>query len=307
MKRFVSKPSGEADKALSYVSKSPADMLFMLNRWRETNKLKSEFILQEFVPGIEIAVGGWLGPNGFAELFLENFEHKKLMNGELGPNTGEQGTVAKYVKNSALADYLLKPMEASLVAMGHTGYFDMAAICDDEGNLWPLESTSRCGYPTLNLQIAMHTGDPVEWMLDLVNGVDTLTATDEVCTGVVMAIPDFPYSKLTKKEVSGYPIYNLSEVEAADIHHCETMRGKAPKMEGDTLRDDAPMFVTAGDYVLVATGLGETVQESMKAVYKVLDTIEMPNSAFWRTDIGKRVVKQLPKLQAMGYCAEWPD
>ena len=31
-KRYVSKPSGDADKALSYVSKSPADMVFMLDR-----------------------------------------------------------------------------------------------------------------------------------------------------------------------------------------------------------------------------------------------------------------------------------
>jgi phosphoribosylamine--glycine ligase len=37
-KRYVSKPSGDADKALSYVSKSPADMVFMLQRWKETGK-----------------------------------------------------------------------------------------------------------------------------------------------------------------------------------------------------------------------------------------------------------------------------
>ena len=38
-KRYVSKPNGDADKALSYVSKSPADMVYMLERWKKTGKL----------------------------------------------------------------------------------------------------------------------------------------------------------------------------------------------------------------------------------------------------------------------------
>src|SRR6185312_3846374 len=65
MKRYVSKPDGDADKALSYVSKSPQDMVSMLMRWKKTQKQKREFILQEFVPGIEMAVGGWFGSHGF--------------------------------------------------------------------------------------------------------------------------------------------------------------------------------------------------------------------------------------------------
>src|SRR6202000_537986 len=56
-RRFVSKPSGDADKALSYVAKSPEDLVYMLTRWKANNKLKGEFILQEFIPGIEMAVG----------------------------------------------------------------------------------------------------------------------------------------------------------------------------------------------------------------------------------------------------------
>src|SRR5580692_8141571 len=58
-KRFVSKPSGDADRALSYVSKSPKDMISQLDRWKAIGKIKEAFILQEFVKGIEMAVGGW--------------------------------------------------------------------------------------------------------------------------------------------------------------------------------------------------------------------------------------------------------
>src|SRR5476649_2056643 len=52
-----------------------------------------------------------------------------------------------------------------------------------------------------------HPGVP-QWMLDLLNGSDTLEVKENVCcVSVVIAIPDFPYSHLTNKEVSGIPVY----------------------------------------------------------------------------------------------------
>jgi phosphoribosylamine--glycine ligase len=79
MVRFVSKPSGDDDKSLSYVAKSPEDMVYMLERWKRAGKLKTSFIIQEFIDGTEMAVGGWFGPNGFARGWCENFEFKKAM------------------------------------------------------------------------------------------------------------------------------------------------------------------------------------------------------------------------------------
>ena len=119
--RLVSKPDGDVDKALSYVSKSPADMVFMLRRWDSTQKKGLRFLMQEFVPGVEFAVNGWMGKNGFARFIEESFEHKKLMNNDYGPNTGEMGTAIKYVEHSALAEEVLLPLERDLVRMGHTG------------------------------------------------------------------------------------------------------------------------------------------------------------------------------------------
>ena len=57
-RRFVSKPLGdEPDKSLSYVSKGPADMIYMLTRWKRAKRHKSGFILQECIDGCEMAVG----------------------------------------------------------------------------------------------------------------------------------------------------------------------------------------------------------------------------------------------------------
>lgn len=304
-KRFVSKPAGdEADKALSYVSKSPADMVFMLERWQKLGKLKPPFILQEFVEGIEMAVAGWVGPGGFNQGWEENFEFKKLMVGEMGPNTGEMGTVLRYVKDSKLAEKVLKPLEDAIVATGHTGDIDVNCIIDKEGNPWPLEFTCRFGYPAMNIQNALHEGDTVEWLMALLEGEDAKNfRLDEIAAGVVLAIPDYPYSRLTGKSVVGIPVYGLTPSIEKSLHPCQIMLGEAPQ-EVDGKLATKPCWVTAGDYVLVSTGTGDTVSAATKEAYKTLDKISLPNSPMWRTDIGSRLKKQLPLLQAQGYATD---
>ena len=303
MKRYVSKPSGSADKALSYCSKSPADMIYMLERWKKLSKLKTPFILQEFIPGIEMAVGGWYGSGGFNKGWCENWEFKKLMNDDKGVATGEQGTVLRCVAKSALAAKVLKPMEDALARAGYTGYIDVNCIIDDKGTPWPLEFTMRPGWPTFNIQQALHTGDHAEWLLDLSEGKDARNfLLDTIATGVVLSIPDYPYSHLTRKEVVGIPVYGMTEQNKQFIHPCEMMQGEAP-MEVNGKIVTQPCMVTAGDYVLVTTGTGKTVSQAKCGAYKVMEQLELPNSPMYRTDIGNRLKKQLPDLQKMGYAA----
>lgn len=305
MKRYVSKPNGDADKALSYVSKGPADMVFMLEHWKKEGKLKDRFILQEFHGGIEVAVGGWMGLNGFSQWWCENFEHKKLMNDDKGVNTGEMGTALKYVKESVLADVLLKPLEPELIRQGYTGYIDVSVIIDKKGNIWPLEFTTRPGWPLFQIQQALHKGDPAEWMLDLVNGRDTFSPSEDIAVGVVMAMPDFPYSRLTKKECYGYPIWGIEkESVRKHIHPAECAWDKAPCEENGKIVEKE-MLVTAGDYVLICTNTGSSVEEAKGKAYDIVDKVELPNSPIYRTDIGCRLEKQIPELQSLGYCTSW--
>ena len=296
--RFVSKPSGDADKSLSYCSHGPADMVFMLERWKRLGKLKSPFILQEFIPGVEMAVGGWIGPEGFVAGWCENFEFKKLMNNDLGVQTGEQGTVLRYVKKSKLAEQVLKPLERTIVETGHTGYVDVNCIIDEEGTPWPLEFTMRPGWPTFNIQEPLHKGDIAQWMMDLSSGKDPPISTNLLSMGVVLSVPDYPYSHLTKKEVAGIPIYGINYSLVEHLHPCEMMMGKAP-CEPHLKEELIPM--TGGDYVLVMTATGESVQECRQTVYRRLKRLNVPNSPMYRTDIGVRLAKQLPLLQKKGF------
>ncbi len=304
---LVSKPSGDANKALSYVAHDAADLTFMLERWSKREDLvkaaKTEgFILQEKKKGAEMAVGGFFGPGGWSQYFIENYENKKLMDGDLGVATGEMGTLVQVVKESKLADKVLLPITKKLEELGYVGYIDNNCIIDLEtGEPWPMEWTMRDGWPLRhNLTALIKNEDPAQWMLDMINGEDTLEMSEgEICISVVMAIPDFPYSKLTNKEVTGIPIYG--DIDPDHIHLSEVMLGEAPIMAGDKVIR-LPMPVTCGDYVLVATGCGETITGARRSAYSAIKKIRMPNSPFYRLDIGKgRMVKQLPGLKSLGY------
>jgi phosphoribosylamine--glycine ligase len=305
MQRFVSKPCDDAnaDKALSYCSSGPDDMVYMLERWKKSNKLKGSFILQEFIPGIEMGVAGWHGPHGWNDSFEENFEFKKLMNDDIGCATGEQGTVLRYVRRSKLAEKVLLPLSRQLEKMGYIGDIDVNCIIDEQGNPWPLEFTTRLGWPAFQLQCALLKGDPIEWLHDLATGTDARPFfLDRVAVGVVLSVPDYPYSHMTRKEVVGIPIFGVTPALMQHLHPCEMMVGEvATEVNGQLVRMPCPM--TAGDYVLVMTGLGLTIQDARAKVYRRLERVRkrMPGSPMYRTDIGLKLARQLPKLQKHGY------
>ncbi len=301
-RRFVSKPCGdEPDKSLSYVAKSPEDMVFMLTRWKKRATLKGNFILQDFIPGIEMAVGGWFGPGGFNEGWAENWEEKSLMAGGTGPSTGEQGTTLRYVKKSKLADKVLKPLEDALEKIGYCGYVDVNCIIDEDGNAWPLEFTMRFGWPTINIQQELHETDLIEWLANLSDGQDSRhLKLNEIALGSVVAIPEYPYNRTPIDKMVGVPVYGLTPSMHQHVHPCCMMWGQGPQeINGKIV--DAPMPLTAGDYVLIATGSGDSVTAAQKRTYAVVKKIKIPSSPFWRPDIGVRLKKQIPLLQAQGY------
>ncbi|CAB4169763.1 PurD Phosphoribosylamine-glycine ligase [uncultured Caudovirales phage] len=304
-KRYVSKPLGDGDKALSYVAKSSADMVFMLQKWKKSNAYKGSFILQEFHGGIEIAVGGWFGMNGFSKQLCINHEFKKLLAGDLGVSTGEEGTILYYVQDSLLADKVLKPLEGYLKGLRYTGYIDVNCIIDDKGKPWPLEFTMRPGWPLFMIQQSLHKGDPAQWMLDLLDGKDTLRVSTDIACGVVISMPPYPFDKGTpKKESAGYPMFDLTmEDVIKNVHLAEVMCAKAPAMVDGKVKLNEEQFVTAGNYVCIVTGTGETVEDAREHCYgTVKKKIHIPNSIGYRTDIGCRLEEQLPELKKMGYC-----
>jgi phosphoribosylamine---glycine ligase len=297
-KRWVFKTLGDnEDKSLSYCSKSPADMIARLQRWQKLGmNPKGEVMLQQFIPGIEVGVSRWMGSNGWVSDPNINFEQKKLMSGNHGPNTGEMGTVMFYVKSDKLDEEVLKPLERVLMQMGHLGDIDLNCIVDDSGKAWPLEFTARPGWPAFNMMLEAHQGDPVKWMLDAVKGDRTLEVSYEVGVCVLLCQPDFPYCKSPMETKAGIPIYLKS---TKHIQPQEVRIEKLPVMDGDKVVEK-PIWATAGEYLAVVTALGPTVSAARQRAYKTLEDVQIPD-ALIRDDIGENLKKDLPELQKHGY------
>lgn len=300
---LVSKPSGDAAKTLSYVAHDAGDLVFMLEKWSKKPELiaaarKYGFILQEKKKGCEMAAGAWFGPGGFGKWICENWEYKKFMNDDLGMTTGEQGTLARCVTKSKLADQVVFPLEEQLHKIGYVGYVDVNCIIDEDGP-WPLEFTLRDGCPVRYNMTALRRSDPAQYMLDLIEGRDTQDFHDDVSVSVVVSIPHYPVSDLTAKEVQGFPLYNLGDDD--NVHLVEVMQGVAPTLVGSKVVD-LPCIVTSSDYVYVATGRGQTITGARRSAYSTIKRIKIPNSPQYRTDIGSgRFKQQLPIIQASGY------
>jgi len=304
--RYVSKPCGEEeDKTLSYVSKDEADMIGFLTKRKEKGKAASKFILQEFKPGIEVAVTGIFGPGGWLPYWAEGFEFKKQMNGDLGPNTGEMGTVIRYTRDSKLANMLLKPMAKTLHELNYVGFLDMNCIIDEkDGTPWPMEWTARPGYPMWSIMQSLHKGDPAEWMVDLLNGKNTLEIEEKTCVGVVMANADFPWNKKEEEEYLDFAVIT-EDCDIDHIHAGEIKLTKTIRKIGEDLVEDMPEWGTAGSYILVCTGVGGSITEAKDNAYKQVKKVKLGNDPQYRTDIGEKCEKVLPKLRRFGYNRGW--
>lgn len=303
--RYVFKTLGsEEDKSLSYCGKSPADMVARLQRWKTLGlNPKGPVMLQTFIPGIEIGVSRWMGKDGFVGPYNENFEHKKLLSGNCGPNCGEAGTIQKYTDKSLLGDMVLAPLEKALMALGHLGDVDVNCIVDEKGKPWPLEFTMRWGWPAFNIMLATHKGDPAQWMLDACEGEDTMEVDYSIACGIVLAQPDYPYSKATKAETLDIPIYGPSSGNRKFVHPQSVKMAKLPAMQGEQITEKR-MWATCGDYVAVVTGKGKSVAQACERAYKVVKEIEIPDMMY-RDDIGEKLETELPELQKHGFATEF--
>jgi len=289
----VFKPMGdESDKSLTYVSHDPEDLCGWLDRQiKAGKKLKGKCMLQEKIELLcELGVSGWFGPEGFLpDKWQVCVEHKNLMDGEVGPATGEMGTVCQYVAEDKLAAEMLTPLEPILRSLGHRGDFAIGCGIDKRGKAWPFEFTARLGWPAFFIQMASHRGDPVQWMRDLLDGKDTLKVSYDTAIGVVMGQPRFPYNSSPAELVEGNPIRGIDE--AGDAAHLVSVMRHNDKYE------------TTGEYVMCMTGLGKTIESARTKVYNAVDKIRFPNRMF-RGDIGEKVIDALPKLHRFGYLSE---
>jgi phosphoribosylamine---glycine ligase len=302
---FACKPLGDnQDKSLTYVAKSPEGLVNKLEGWKSQGKNLKKFILQTKVEGVEFGISRWMGSTGFVGLPNESFEYKKLMPGDYGVNTGETGTVLKYVEKSKLYDTMLKPLEKRLLQLKHRGDIAINCIVDKTGKPNFLEFTARLGFPFNLIVQALHRQDPAQWMKDAIEGKDTLKPSRETAVGFLMWLPQFPYP--TPKDCTdNIPIYGVEDKDLGNIHFVSVKWDKAWRKEDDKIVNTEG-FCSTGEYLLVVSGTGDTVVKAREKATRIIDKLDVPNDPAIREDVGDaRLAKKIKTLQSCAYAEEW--
>lgn len=297
--RYVFKTMGDnEDKSLTYVSKSPADMLAWMRR---TPPPKGEVMLQEFIPGIEMGVSRFMGKAGWVGQWNESFEHKKLMPGNYGPNTGEMGTIAYFTPESKLGVETLGKLEEELLKLNHRGDTALGFMIVEGGKFYPTEFTCRLGWPIANMMLGATKGDPIAWMRDALDGKDTTTFSTDIGCCVIVAHGAFPHTQDgDRKAIEGVPVYGVTRGTQMHLHPQAVQIMTLPNMNVEGHIKERPMWATAGDYVAVVDGFGKNVSQAAKRAYSTIKKLHVANMLV-RDDIGEAMAAQLPKLHAMGY------
>jgi len=252
-----------------------------------------DFVLMEYIDGIEVGVGGYFNGTDFLDTACIDFEHKRFFPGELGELTGEMGTVVSYAGTGRLRDQVLRPLADVLRDGGYCGYINVNLIANSDG-LWPLEFTSRFGYPGYAICERLHR-EPWEVIFQrmLQRSAKHFETTAEVAVGIVLTVPPFPYTHGYEEISKGMPLIlaeDLTTEERGAISFAEV------EMRGD-------MLITSGSsgYVGVATGCAPTVTAARSSALELARKVYVPNLRY-RTDIGTRVSDDnLGHLRKWGY------
>lgn len=293
--RYVIKPSGKAqnEKELLFVGQEEDgnDVINVLAHYKKnwSNKIKI-FQIQQFSSGVEVAVGAFFNGKEFIRPVNINFEHKRLFPSNIGPSTGEMGTLMMWTNKSSMFDLTLEKMKPALASSGYVGYIDINCIANGTG-IYPLEFTSRFGYPTISIHMEGITSRWGKFLYALAKGENVVLNTKKgFQVGVVIAVPPFPFNDERTFRKFSEDATILFKTEKLDGIHLGEV-----KKEGNDWR-----IAGRSGYSLVVTGSGSTTLEAREQVYKRVANIMIPNM-FYRTDIGSGWVKDSDLLLSYGY------
>jgi len=255
----------------------------------------ARFILMEHIDGIEMGVGAYFDGTSFLTPACLDWEHKRFFAGDMGEMTGEMGTVATFDRSGSFFERTLKLIEPQLREAGHVGYVNLNTIVNEAG-IWPLEFTTRFGYPGYAvLDPLQQTGwAELFGMMGRRHGEKRFITHSGFSVGIVLTTPPFPYSRKEVDEPVGLPILfdEMNEQDRCHLHYGEV------GLDGDQL-------VTSGLYgwTMVVTGVGATIETARAEAYRRASRISIPNGRY-RLDIGTRLIDgDYAQLERMGFLA----
>ena len=211
-------------------------------------------------------------------------DHKRLKDGDEGPNTGGMGAyspapvVTADVHARAMREIILptiRGMEKDGVPF--TGFLYAGLMIDGNGHPKTLEFNTRMGDPETQPIMMRLKSDLVDVMLAAVDGKlehVELEWDRRTALGVVMAAAGYPEDPRKGDAITGLP----AEEDDAVVFHAGTQL------------NEAGVPVTTGGRVLCVTVLADSVRQAQQRVYDVTRGIHFDGMQY-RRDIGFRAIK----------------
>jgi phosphoribosylamine--glycine ligase len=239
-------------------------------------------VIEEFLEGEEASFIVMLDGEHILPLATSQ-DHKRLLDGDLGPNTGGMGAyspapVVTPALHARIMREVIEPTVRGMAAEGHayTGFLYAGIMVTADGTPKVLEYNCRFGDPETQPIMLRLKSDLVPLVLAALAGrLDQVEAQwdERTALGVVMAAGGYPgaYRK-------GDVIHGLPDTAAADVKVFHA---------GTALRNGE--VVTTGGRVLCVTALGSRVADAQRRAYAALNAINWPGVQY-RHDIGYRAI-----------------
>ncbi|MFN9490224.1 MAG: phosphoribosylamine--glycine ligase [Betaproteobacteria bacterium] len=254
------------------------DMMLVGNKMGSAG---ARVVIEEFLDGEEASFIV-LADGRHALALASSQDHKRLKDGDQGPNTGGMGAyspapvVTPEVHARVMREVIL-PTIQGMAADGipYTGFLYAGLMIDARGGIKTLEFNCRMGDPETQ-PIMMRLKSDLVGLLDAaIDGrLDAVEAEwdPRVALGVVLAAANYPEDPRKGDVITGLP-------PAGEDYHVFHA--------GTALRDKD--VVTSGGRVLCVTAMGHNTRTAQKRAYDIVDLIRFDGQQC-RRDIGYRAI-----------------
>ncbi len=210
-------------------------------------------------------------------------DHKRLHDGDQGPNTGGMGAyspapvVTPEIHARAMREVIM-PTVLGMKADGipYTGFLYAGLMISPDGRIKTLEFNCRMGDPETQPIMARLESDFVNALDKAIDGkLDEveLKWDRRIALGVVLAAHQYPDTPRSGDRISGIPAPTNDQI----VFHAGT------KLHDGNL-------LTSGGRVLCVVGLADTVKAAQQKAYSAVEQIHFDGMQY-RKDIGFRAIK----------------
>jgi len=234
-------------------------------------------VFEEFLSGYECSLLVLTNAREYRILPLAQ-DHKRLLEGGLGPNTGGMGTIAPLpISVEIMSDIDSRIVQPTVRALeqkqiDYRGVLFFGLMMTPQGPS-VLEINCRFGDPETQSILPLLKSDFFEICLSVAEGklqsLDCHNDTHAAC--VVVAAPGYPDQPLKGGVIEG---------------RLQTVSNEAYWIGAGVEKNQSGQWIASGGRVLNAMGFGATRNEALTKAYQLIASIHYPGCQY-RKDIGK--------------------